>query len=183
MTEPKTWAQVKTSFSAPIERVQLCSRPDLADRIDELKKEYQTARVTDEMLNEPDRAPGIAEEIERLREEALAATVTFVLQGVPHHVEEALQEAHPPSDAQKRIAQEQKFYLPFNPDTHYPAMLAACCIEPTGMTPADWIELYGQLTDGQLARFRNALTVVCHGVTDVPKGVTGFEKTGDTATN
>lgn len=183
MTAPKTWAEQKTRFGAPIEHVQLCSRPDLAARIEELKGEWNVARATDDMFNEPDKAPGIAEEIEQLRAEALDATVTFVLQGVPSHVEEALQEANPPTAAQAKIAAEQKFHLPYNPDAFYPALLAECCTEPTGMTVADWTDLWRGFTDGQQARFRNALTVVCHGVSDVPKGVTVSAKTADTATN
>lgn len=183
MTEPRSWADVKTAFAAPIERVQLCSRPDLVARIEALKDEHRIARGQDEMSNEPDRAPGLADEIEQLRTEALAATVTFVLQGVPAHVEEALQEKYPPTSEQREIAKRENFHLPYDPDTFQPALLAACCIEPTGMTMDDWNGLWAGFTDGQRARFRQALGMVNHGVSDVPKGVLGSEKTAGTATS
>jgi hypothetical protein len=176
MGEAPTWAEQKRKFAPPTERVQLCSRPDLIARIEELKGEHNIARVRDEMTNEPDRAPAIADEIEALREEALAETVTFVLQGIPAHVEEALQERYPPTPEQREIAKRENFHLPYDPDGFQPALLAECCIEPTGMTLADWTELWASFTDGQRARFRQALGVVNHGVSDVPKGVTGSEK-------
>jgi hypothetical protein len=183
MGEPKTWAEVKTRLAPPIERVQLCARPDLVARIEDLKNDYEVAVATDELVNEPPKAPGIAEEIERLRAEALGATVTFTFQGVPHHVEDALREQHQPSPEQKAIADRDGFRLPYNPETFIPALLSLCCTEPTGMTAEDWTELYTGLTDGQAARFRMALNVVNHGVADIPKGVSGSEKTGSTATS
>jgi hypothetical protein len=183
MGEPTTWAQVKTRFAPPVERVALCSRPDLVARIEELKDEHRVARYQDEMTNEPDRAPGIADEIEALREEALAATVTFVLQGVPAHVEEALQEKYPPTAEQLVVAKRDGFRLAYDPDAFQPALLAACCVEPTGMTLADWNDLWAGFTDGQRQRFRNTLAMVNHGVSDVPKGLSDSAKTAGTATS
>jgi hypothetical protein len=168
----RAWADVKGTFKTPKAQATVCARADLAAEYDTLLAEYEQAKADDRRdggtaADEP-KAPLLADKLLALREEMLDSNVTFVFQGLGRLREQELIDAHPPTNDQKKEITE----LLVNPDTYIPALLHAACVEPEGMTLADWTGIWNEWTDGQTMPLRRAAQTVNKAAVDIPKAET-----------
>ncbi len=126
--------------SAAVTRVRIPLRGDLMDEIQQLEQHLAQVRIEDEWSNEPDRAPEVAKRIIELVEQARAAEVEFVFRSMGRRAYRAFAAEHPPTDEQAETGAD------FNTETFPPAVMARCCVSPTGATA----EKFAELRDGDL---------------------------------
>lgn len=122
----------------PEQAVRICVRGDLV-----ADKEWAETQLVASRAKNP--APDIgdpeaveqarlAEEVQRLEVECEAASVTFRFRGLSRRAHSDLMAAHPPTEEQQRELAELGLAASANSETFPPALLAASCIEPPGVT-------------------------------------------------
>ncbi|MFE7609249.1 hypothetical protein [Streptomyces celluloflavus] len=171
---PRTLASVRSEIRRPTKTVELLLDGELVERVERLEHEHAEALRTDEESNAPDRAPAIAVEIDALREQAEESRQTFTFQALPHRAYRRLLTEHPPTVEQIAQAKDNGLEASaFDPDTFAPVLVAATCTDPTG-TPEEWAEMWGELSDGQVATLFTTSLATQFQVPDLaPKSVTG----------
>lgn len=122
----------------PEQTVRICVRGDLVADKEWAEKQLVAARsknpspdVGDEAAVEQAR---LAETVTRLEQECEDASVTFRFRGLPRRAHSDLMAAHPPTEEQERELAEVGLAAAANSETFPPALIAASCIEPPGVT-------------------------------------------------
>lgn len=142
-------------------------RQDLIARHAELEAELQHAVTRDALTNDPDRAPGIRDEILALEAEMKAAEAEFVFKSVGRKKWADLLAKHPPTKAQAAADRRTLF----NPETFPIAAIAASCASPEGMDEAAVRRLEAGLSDAQFSLLWNACIDANLGGGDLPKSI------------
>lgn len=146
----------------PEDSVDICLRTSLQHDFEAAEARLEAAekanRDQDSLGGGPVDLEPIVAEIEALREQMKAKTVTFKFRALPRRRWTALWAEHPPredSEVDKRWG--------INEVTFFAALLEACCYEPT-MTPVDWETLIDKVTDWQY----QVLTTVAWNLNQAP---------------
>ncbi len=145
------------------ERVTLCLRGDLTDRIDQLIAAHALAQADDENSNSANVAPDIAEEIIGLIEEADENSVDFVLRSIGARAWSDLLADHPPSADDMAMGRDH------DSRTFPLAALAASITAPEGATPEMVTELEEKLSAGAWQQLWTACLAVNIVGGDIPK--------------
>jgi hypothetical protein len=149
----------------PIERtVAVCLRGDLVAEMELLETELAQARTTDMLTNEPDRAPVIAQSIEDVQQQIVAATRTFRFRALPGRDWADLIAQYPPSKDQRTDGWD------YDPATFPVYAVAACAVDPV-MTPTKAQQLYGKISTGQWTKLWRAVMAANAGEDRLPKSV------------
>jgi hypothetical protein len=137
----------------PAERtVDICVDGSIASRLDDTQQRWLAAVRWDGDHNAAPTAPAVAAEIEALRAEAAAATITFRVRAVGSTTWRKLIAEHPPP-------LDDLEGWRWDPETFPLAAVAASTFDPA-MTEDQATELADRLSDGQWAKlFAAALTV------------------------
>lgn len=162
-----TAADVAAAWQPVIEPVSIFLDSDLGLRIEALEEELLEAQRQDAVANRVPVAPGIAEEILRLKDRA--RPVEFRFRSLGRRAYSDLLRAHPPTDAQKADAPAGQVLL-WDADTFPPALMAACCVQPADTTAEWWRNVYDDWGLGQVERLWKACLTANAGVAEVPKG-------------
>lgn len=178
----------------PEQSVPICLRTrlqrqyeDAVNRLAEAEKAAAavTAAGADSMAGTPAvDLKAIADEIEEIREQMAAKTVTFWFRAIPRHRpagEEGptwskLWAAHPPREDN---AEDREWGI--NTETFFPALLAASLFEPE-MDAGDWSRLIGRITDGQYELLCKVAFGLSKGQVSVPFSQAAWRIRGNTAT-
>lgn len=155
----------------PERSAELCLRGDLVARFQDLYRELKAAQEREKGGGSLDggESLGLARQIDELRQEMAAHSVTFTFRGLPRTTKDpakatwsALLAAHPPRDGD-----DQDKLLGLNRDTFYPALVRASLVDPV-LDEDDWATLDGSLSDGQFQALVNAAWMVNARDVDVP---------------
>jgi hypothetical protein len=142
--------------------VRLLTRGDLIADLERLERELAEARMSDDRLNEPDRAPSVARQIEEVQTEARRYEREFVFQEVGRREWTDLLAEHPPSKEQRDLG------LDHNPDTFLPAGIAASCVKPVGVTVEGIAKLADKLGAGRYDLLWGACLAANRGDSRIP---------------
>lgn len=142
-------------------------RQDLVAKHAELSDELEAAIQRDATVNERDRAPDIAKQIEALDAEIAAAKVEFRFRSIGRRAWADLLAKHPPT---KQQAKEQR--VDHNPLTFPLAAIAASCVLPEGIDLDAVKRLEASLTDAQFTALWRACIDANMGGTEDPKSLT-----------
>lgn len=122
----------------PEQSVRICVRGDLVADKEQAERDLIASRSRNPApdIGDPEavRQTELAEKVRRLEDECDAASVTFRFRGLPRRAHSDLQAAHPPTDEQQREMAELGLAASANSETFPPALVAASCIEPPGVT-------------------------------------------------
>jgi hypothetical protein len=119
--------------------VQVCLAGDAGAELEALEEELgQLGEWKPTSLGERPPALELQERITEARQRAREAAVEFRFRALGHRAYSALLAVHPPPDGSKE---------PYDPGTFLPAVLAACCVEPS-LTPAQVDRLLDVVNDG-----------------------------------
>lgn len=149
----------------PERSVDVCLRPDLTARLQELERDLATAE--EERLKSGSLASGsesriIAEEIEAVRDQMVEHTLKLRVRALPRRAFTALIAEHPP-----RPDNELDKAQGLNTDTFFDALVRSSVAEPA-LDDADWAALDGVLSDGQWQELASAAWGVNRRDVDVP---------------
>lgn len=147
---PRTADDVLGAIHLAQDEVRLCLDGRLNLEQSRLLSSLDAAQAYDRLHNEPDTAPAVARELGELQDRIHAAEQTFVLQALPGPDWRDLEAAHPPTEDQAKVR------MPHNPETFWPAVIAASIVDPAGWTPAKVESLAGLLNGGQWQRLTEA---------------------------
>lgn len=142
-------------------------RQDLVAKHAELSDELEAAIQRDATVNERDRAPDIAKQIEALDAEIAAAKIEFRFRSIGRRAWADLLAKHPPT---KQQAKEQR--VDHNPLTFPLAAIAASCVLPEGIDLDAVKRLEASLTDAQFTALWRACIDANMGGTEDPKSLT-----------
>lgn len=141
------------------ETARLCLRGDLIHQHKQLVAELTEAERLDEMSNEPDLAPEIAQQIVDLEAEIRAEETEFTFRSIGRRAWSDLMAKYPPSKAEQRIGAE------FNED-FIAAAVAASCVDPA-MTDEEARQLEELVTVGQWSELWQACVLANGGTGSV----------------
>jgi hypothetical protein len=173
-----TAAEIDADWQPTKVRATVCLDSDLVLEIERLEESLARETKLDETTNRAPLAPGIAERIIELREQAKAKEREFVFASIGRRAYSDLIRSHPATEAQ---AEEAGARLAWNTDTFPPALLAASCVEPTDTSLAWWQRKYDQWGTGQVARLWQACLAAQGGVVEVPKAEAASAMTAGSA--
>lgn len=135
-------------------------RGDLVARIRQLQAQLGTAKRYDAEHNEPDTAPAIEADIQRLSDDLTASARTFTFRGLPHHEWMTLLASCPPTDKDREQGRDYD-------GERFPALaMAASCIDPDDLTEAKVRDLAERLAHGQFEELWKACYLANLGVED-----------------
>lgn len=131
--------------------VRVCLAGDAAGELQALEQEMgDLGEWHPTSLAEANPAHALQERIDDARRRVLEASVEFRFKALGHRAYSNLLAAHPAPEGSKE---------PYDAGTFLPALLAACCVEPT-LTPAQANQLLDVVNDGTARTlFQTALSV------------------------
>lgn len=164
MTDVKTLIKQRRRREATVD---VCLRGDLAGQYEALARKLKEAEIGNSLAGNPERHR-LRDEMERLREEMVAATVPFRLCAMPAPEFQDLWDAHPPRRKGDEVDPRDEA-VGFNRSTLFPPLIRACVVEPQ-LDEEDWEGLLGKdgLSDGQFADLALAALSVNRRPVDVP---------------
>lgn len=119
--------------------VRVCLAGDAGAELEALETELgELGEWQPSSLGERNPAYELQERITAARERARAAAVEFRFRALGHRAYSNLIAAHPPAEGSKE---------PYDAGTFLPAVLSACCVEPS-LTPAQVDRLLDVVNDG-----------------------------------
>ncbi len=157
------FATILAQATPRTERVTLCLRGDLTDKIDQLIAAHALAAVDDDNHNSEDVAPDIANEIIDLIAEADAASVEFTLRSIGARAWTDLLSEHPPTADDMAMGRDH------NPRSFPQAALAVSITSPEGATADQIHELEEKLSAGAWQQLWTACLAVNIIGGDIPK--------------
>lgn len=120
---------------------------------DHLRSKKKRVRKVVEVLLDDVTEPGTdaSEEVwDEYRRQIADNTVTMTFESLPRRDYDALLDAHPASEEQKKKAKKEASEEPvWNAETFVPALIAASCIEPK-MTPGEVTELIDEWNQAEI---------------------------------
>ncbi|MEV4521480.1 hypothetical protein AB0J77_14725 [Micromonospora tulbaghiae] len=138
----------------PEDEVPLCLRADLVKQYEQVEAELAKLHAGANSLAGPgERAAELEETLAGLREQMAGSTLRMRLRALPSHRFQALVDEHPSRVVDENVDRRDRVFG-FNVDTFFPALIAACTVDPV-LDAEDWESLLGddgKLTDGQVGR-------------------------------
>lgn len=154
----------------PEETVRICVRGDLvADKeLAERRLVASRSRNPAPSIGDPEAVEQerLALEVRRLEDECEAASVTFRFRGLSRREHSDLVAAHPPTEAQQAELAELGLSATANSETFPPALVAASCIEPPGVTLQAATEAFEQWQGGTWSVLWRACLAASQGAAD-----------------
>jgi len=163
-----TAAGITAAWQPVIEPVRICLDSELVLRIEDLEEQLLEAQRQDAVSNRAPVAPGIAEQVLGLQEQARAAEVEFRFRSLGRRAYSDLLRAHPPTEAQKADAPAGQVLM-WDADTFPPALMSATCVQPADTTLDWWRGVYDDWGLGQVERLWKACLTANAGVAEIPK--------------
>lgn len=149
------WAKIEVEHQHIRQSVRIPMRADLVDELARLEVLAAREQATDRVENRDPVAPGIATQIRELEAQMIASEVQFTFQALGRRDYAKLLADNPPTDEQKREADEDDRTLQWNPDTFPPQLLAASCIAPAGATVERFTDIWENWSEGQVSQLWN----------------------------
>jgi hypothetical protein len=163
VTDFADWKQQARGERVPVE---VCMDREVLGEYERAIEDFGSARADAKgMLDLPAAVTEAAERLRDLDDKVQQATRTFWMVKIPRGDWMDLEEAHPATDAQKEDNPKQRL----DPETFEPAIVAACCDEPT-LTVDDAIWLRDFLPGDEWYRLIDAVGVANQRGSQVPKG-------------
>lgn len=138
-----------TSVDDVLSRIQprevsasISTREDLVGRIKEMQRRVTDALAYDAEHNEPDTAPQVRADLDRLVADYEAGQVTFTFRSIPHDQWMDLHAKHPPTPEDRALG------LDYHSVDFPIAAMAASCVQPEGITEDKVRELAEKLAHG-----------------------------------
>lgn len=151
MTDVKT---LIAGARLPEDEVPLCLRADLVKEYERAQAELAGLRADANSLAGPgERAAELEAVLADLREQMAGSTLTVRLRALPSHRYQELVDQHAPRVVDDKVDRRDRVFG-FNVDTFFPALIAACTVDPV-LDAEDWEALLGddgKLTDGQVGK-------------------------------
>jgi hypothetical protein len=170
VSTPLTAADIDAKYQPTKSRAVICLDADVVLAIARLTEDMEREHSIDVNTNRVPVAPGIAEQILQLREQAKASEVEFVFHSIGRLAYTDLIRAHPATAEQQKDATDAELgKLAWNPDTFQPALFAASCESPTGTTAQWWLRKFDEWGIGQIQRLWRACLAAQMGVVELPK--------------
>ena len=160
---------VLASSRLPERTVPICLRGDLVASFEELERDLHAAQENpqnDSMAGNVE-ARAIAEQMEALRSDMLAGTVTLRLRAVTNPKWNRLVADHEPRDGN---AADKSFG--YNHEAFFPALVRACLVD---VTEAQWVALYDAMSSGQFEQLSDAAVSVSRRRVDPPRSFAASE--------
>ncbi len=120
----ETMADIMAKKKAVTKQVAIQLDGEIADRIAALRNMYTAARDSDRLTNEPDKAPGILEQVDELVEASQSTVVTFSFKSIGRPRYDELVDENPPTPEKRKEGAE------FNEDTFPPSLVSESSLEP-----------------------------------------------------
>ena len=191
-----TLAEIRARKSGRVSSVTIQLDGEIADRLAELRNEYNNARDeertrTDHDLSQPLDSNTLASKIARLVKKAEETEQVFKFKAIGRAQVEKLQSSHPPTDKDRKegreIAEAQgtRYQEPeWNSETYPPALIAASSLSPT-MTEKEALELWSDpaWNQAELMKLWACALTVNHAAGDIPLGLRGIGETPNTGSN
>lgn len=162
-----TWDKVAGEHRHVEHSVRIPMRADLPDQIAQLEAAAKRAAEVDKWENRLPVALQLAERIQELEQELADSEVLFTFRALGRGEGRALVAEHPPTEEQQEQAALEGRRLAWNPDTYPPALIAASCIAPAGITLEHATEVWQEWSEGQVAQLWQACLAVNAGSVDV----------------
>ena len=147
----------------------LCLRGDLQARFEELEREFEVANeARGDSLASGGRSRELADEMEALRVQMRASTITVVLRAMPRKKWQALCEQHPPrrDDDGNLLVEDRASGV--NNDSFWEPAIRACWVSPT-LTPARMKRLLDEaLSNRQYDLLATTVYAVNNSDVDIP---------------
>ena len=167
-----TWERIETESTPPEVSVSICLRGDLVAEHDRLETELRRVRDEDDAENRVPLAPQIASKIRDLEDQIRDAEVEFRFRGVGRKTLTDLTAAHPATAEQQEQVGGDGLRMEWNPDTYPPALVAASCVQPAGVTVERAAHAYETWSHGQWSKLWRACISANMGSADPgPKSV------------
>lgn len=136
--------------------------PETSRVIDELERRYERAKRLDKKQNRTPEAPGLLKEIEKLQEDVEEDKVTFAFRDPGRQKFDALVDAFPPSDKDRKENQYQ-----WDPDGFVPALISLSAIDPK-LSDVEAQEIYDEWGRGDVEALFNAALQACLEQASIP---------------
>lgn len=120
----QTLASIKAKKKAVTKTVAIQVDGEIANEIAALRSLYSAAQSADRISNEPDTAPQIQDQIDKLLVQSQETIVVFTFKSIGRLNYDELVSQHPPTKEAKKDGAD------FNAETFPPALLAAACSDP-----------------------------------------------------
>jgi hypothetical protein len=164
-----SWANLD-EVTPPETAVHICLRGDLVAEKDLAVAELVRLRdaPVGTSVDDPNAAAQqeIALRVRQLEAECLDASVLFRFKGLGRKQRSDLEAAHPPTDGQKAEAEAKDQVALLNGETYKPALVAASCYEPPGITLVHATRMFNEWTDGQWEPLFRACATAQYGAAD-----------------
>jgi hypothetical protein len=152
----------------PEKTVELCLRGDLVAEHEELDRQRAKAEqeASNSLAGSPARA--IAEQMKQMQDQMAESTIVFRLRGLPRRRYNDLYAAHPPHiDTEGKTLPVDAAYG-YHTESFWPALIAACLIEPELDEGVLDGLLQDALSDRQFDDLTEAALYVNRGRVDIP---------------
>lgn len=155
----------------PVERAfAVCLRKDLVAEFEALDRERENLPKHgggNSLAGPGSAAREIAEQLEALREQMKASTITVKVRALPRKAFRNLVAAHPPrKDEEGNVRPNDR--IGFNADTFFEPLVRASIVEPA-LTPERWTRLLDEtLSDGQYQELASLCWLVNTDDVDIP---------------
>lgn len=142
--------------------VELVLDPEMGRTLEELERRYEREKRLDAKENRTPKAPAILKEIESLQAQMEDDKVTFVFRDPGRQKFDALVDAHPPTEKERKELQFQ-----WHPDDFVPALLALCAVDPK-LSQQESIEIYNEWGRGDVEALFSAALQACLEQASIP---------------
>jgi hypothetical protein len=136
--EDFTFDEFLAEYTPGRKRVKIISRGDLVEELEKAKEaldDLRRAKVAGDVpITEADPSEELAERIVDLEAECRRYEREWAFEGIGRKAYRDLVAEHPPTDAQVAKGKDRNLVPEWNEDTFLPALIAASCVKPKGVT-------------------------------------------------
>lgn len=158
----KSFDEIRKQRKSNEVSVEIFLNPELSRNVTELERRYDREKRQDAKLNRHPLAPGILKEIEELQDAMEEDKVVFLFRDPGRQKFDALVDAYPPSDEDRKEKQYQ-----WDPEKFLPALLSLTAIDPK-LTDVEATEIYNEWGRGDVEALFNAALQACLEQASVP---------------
>ena len=158
----KTFEEIRRLKKPNEVTVEIVLDPEASRVVDELERRYEREKRADERENRTVVAPGILKEIEKLKEQMEDDKVSFGFRDPGRQKFDALVDAFPPSDKDRKENQYQ-----WDPNGFVPALISLAAIDPK-LSDSEAQEIYDDWGRGDVEALFNAALQACLEQASIP---------------
>ncbi len=163
----KSFADIKALKKPNEVSVEIILNPELTRSLEELERRKAKAERDDQKFNRAPQAPKLQKEIEEILTEIEESKVEFVFKDPGRKEFEALVDACPPTEEQKKEAKADGQSIGWNSETFVPGLLALASHEPE-LTLDEAQEIYDMWGRGEVEALFNTALQACLEQASVP---------------